>query len=176
MRATTKATTPRVIPTRYKGIKFRSRLEARWAVFFDHIGCTWEYEPEWFELSGGGAYLPDFRLDGRVWAEVKPPRGNISKPLAFAAEALIIVLAGPPGTNDNVFRVLGQRYGNPGDGVVTFDEWVSIDCNSDDRFFWFSYCNDTEAVADRFGHTCYHRSKRCAPCAADHANSERFGS
>lgn len=43
------------IPTAYKGIKFRSRLEARWAAMFDLIGWKWEYEP--VDLAG---YIPDF--------------------------------------------------------------------------------------------------------------------
>ena len=38
------------IPTRYKGYHFRSRLEARWAVFFDYLGLDWEYEPEGYEI------------------------------------------------------------------------------------------------------------------------------
>lgn len=50
------------IETEYKGYRFRSRLEARWAVFFDAIGAEWEYEPEGFELSDGTKYLPDFLL------------------------------------------------------------------------------------------------------------------
>lgn len=49
----------RAIETRYKGYRFRSRLEARWAVFFDALGLRWEYEPEGFELPSG-RYLPDF--------------------------------------------------------------------------------------------------------------------
>jgi hypothetical protein len=57
-------------PTKYRGIMFRSQLEATWAAFFDQIGWPWEYEP--FELSG---WLPDFLLRGRgrdVLVEVKP--------------------------------------------------------------------------------------------------------
>lgn len=50
------------IETIYKGYRFRSRLEARWAVFFDSLGVKYEYEPEGFELPGVGAYLPDFRV------------------------------------------------------------------------------------------------------------------
>jgi len=38
------------IETRYKGYRFRSRLEARWAVFFDALGVIWEYEKEGFEV------------------------------------------------------------------------------------------------------------------------------
>ncbi len=63
------------IQTRYKGYHFRSRLEARWAVFFDALGMSWEYEPQGFDL-GGTHYLPDFRIssdDGLVrWYEIKP--------------------------------------------------------------------------------------------------------
>lgn len=63
----------RAISTRYKGYNFRSRLEARWAVFFDHLGIRWDYEPEGFELGNGLRYLPDFWLpDWKVWVEIKP--------------------------------------------------------------------------------------------------------
>ena len=65
------------IQTEYKGYKFRSRLEAKWAVFFDALGLDWEYEPEGFELSDGRYYLPDFLIcnDGRcAWYEVKPTK------------------------------------------------------------------------------------------------------
>ncbi|MGI4260857.1 hypothetical protein ACR2VJ_27600 [Klebsiella pneumoniae] len=60
------------IETHYKGYRFRSRLEARWAVFFDHLGLSWEYEPEGFDLGDGVWYLPDFKVCGAVWVEVKP--------------------------------------------------------------------------------------------------------
>lgn len=39
------------IETLYKGYRFRSRLEARWAVFFDALGLKWEYEKEGFDLT-----------------------------------------------------------------------------------------------------------------------------
>lgn len=54
------------IETEYKGYRFRSRLEARWAVFFDACGVKWEYEPEGFDLGDGIKYLPDFRLHGVI--------------------------------------------------------------------------------------------------------------
>lgn len=52
----------KAIQTEYKGYKFRSRLEARWAVFLDALGAKWEYEPEGYDLGNGMSYLPDFRL------------------------------------------------------------------------------------------------------------------
>lgn len=59
------------IETVYAGHKFRSRLEARWAVFFDKLNIRWQYEPQGFEADGQ-RYLPDFFLpDAGIWAEVK---------------------------------------------------------------------------------------------------------
>lgn len=52
----------KAIQTEYKGYRFRSRLEARWAVFFDTLGVKWEYEPEGYDLGNGVYYLPDFLL------------------------------------------------------------------------------------------------------------------
>jgi hypothetical protein len=63
------------IQTRYAGYLFRSRLEARWAVFFDALGLRWEYEPEGFVLPSGEKYLPDFCIHlrhGPLWIEIKP--------------------------------------------------------------------------------------------------------
>jgi hypothetical protein len=41
----------KAIETSYKGYRFRSRLEARWAIYFDAIGIPWQYEPEGFDLT-----------------------------------------------------------------------------------------------------------------------------
>lgn len=53
------------IKTVYKGVEFRSMLEARWAVYFDLLGeaterFSWCYEPGGFQLKDGSWYLPDF--------------------------------------------------------------------------------------------------------------------
>jgi hypothetical protein len=60
----------KAIPTTYAGVNFRSRLEARWAAFFDLCGWKWDYEP--FDLDG---WTPDFLIKTRiadVLVEVKP--------------------------------------------------------------------------------------------------------
>lgn len=49
------------IETEYRGYKFRSRTEARWAVLFDNLGIEWVYEPEGI-MTDGIYYLPDFYL------------------------------------------------------------------------------------------------------------------
>lgn len=59
------------IETVYNGYRFRSRLEARWAVFFDALGIPYEYEKEGFDLDGT-CYLPDFWLPEQdCWVEIK---------------------------------------------------------------------------------------------------------
>lgn len=55
--------------TEYNNVIFRSRLEAKWAAFFDLLKWQWEYEP--FDLQG---YIPDFVLKfyKPLLVEVKP--------------------------------------------------------------------------------------------------------
>lgn len=60
----------KAIETRYKGHRFRSRLEARWAVFFQAAGIKWIYEQEGFVVNGK-PYLPDFYLPGLGYFEVR---------------------------------------------------------------------------------------------------------
>lgn len=61
----------KAIETRYAGCRFRSRLEARWAVFFDQLQIKWEYEPQGYVVDGT-PYLPDFWLpESATWVEVK---------------------------------------------------------------------------------------------------------
>lgn len=50
------------IPTVYNGYRFRSRTEARWAVFLDMLSIRWEYEAEGYQFGNGVRYLPDFWL------------------------------------------------------------------------------------------------------------------
>lgn len=60
------------IETIYKGYRMRSRLEARWGIFFDALDIKWEYEKEGFKLREGIQYLPDFWLpELKYWIEIK---------------------------------------------------------------------------------------------------------
>lgn len=74
----------KAIPTKYEGVQFRSRLEARWAAFFDQCKWNWDYEP--IDLDG---WAPDFVLHTphcSVYAEVKPEdaHGSMFHAPAFA--------------------------------------------------------------------------------------------
>lgn len=84
----------KAIETKYKGYRFRSRLEARWAVFFDALGIKWEYEPEGYDLGEAGWYLPDFMIyignnSAPVWFEVKGKKATKDdiKKLEFLCDA-----------------------------------------------------------------------------------------
>ena len=60
------------IETKYAGRYFRSRLEARWAIWFDVMNIRWEYENQGFSI-GDDRYLPDFELpDFNCYVEIKP--------------------------------------------------------------------------------------------------------
>jgi hypothetical protein len=66
------------IPTRFNGHHFRSRLEARWAVFYSELGLSYEYEPQGYDLGPDvGPYLPDFYIPKQSgfrggYIEIKP--------------------------------------------------------------------------------------------------------
>ncbi len=70
----TQQQTIKAIETFYNGHRFRSRVEARWAVFFDNAGIQYSYEYEGFDLNGIW-YLPDFQFrymcGCHVYVEIK---------------------------------------------------------------------------------------------------------
>ena len=93
--------------TLYKDILFRSKLEAKWAVFFDNVGIAYEYEPEWDQVDIGIGYIhykPDFYLpDLDLWIEVKPVTfknmryGDVKKAEGWARDYEgLLVLVGQP--------------------------------------------------------------------------------
>ncbi len=99
--------TIKAIETSYKGYRFRSRLEARWAIFFDAMGFLWEYEKEGYSLPSG-PYLPDFFVtvptqrkgNNQCWVEVKgmTPTGaekQLVSELAEATRLRTVILFGP---------------------------------------------------------------------------------
>jgi len=89
------------IQTSYKGYRFRSRLEARWAVFLDALNAKWSYEKQGFNLDGT-LYLPDFWVeDWSVWIEIKgkTPSDEENRKcdlLASASGKNVLLLSGDP--------------------------------------------------------------------------------
>lgn len=113
----------KAIETEYKGYRFRSRTEARWAVFFDSLGIAWEYEKEGYDLGEAGWYLPDFWLpEWECFVEIKPTmpeNGEAGLKLALLANGLHksadkhhrkehYLLCGSPGIPKIAFNANGQ--------------------------------------------------------------------
>lgn len=89
--------TIQAIPTEYAGCRFRSRTEARWAVFLDALDIPWDYEVQGFRTPAGG-YLPDFYLpDLDLFLEIKGPRpSDVELAKCQAIGNLIILVGGVP--------------------------------------------------------------------------------
>lgn len=147
MHCNMKATDIQAKPTTYAHVKFRSRLEATWAVFFDALSLEWEYEPKRARVTGV-YYQPDFLIRNlpfivptkgkkrRVWVidggqvlEVKPADKDLSTAEMAKIKAYVyntnwnglIVLRGAPGA------VEATHYKLHGDSVeatrVQFGAW-----------------------------------------------------
>ena len=102
----------KAIETVYKGYRFRSRLEARWAVFFDALGIKWEYEKEGYDFNGTH-YLPDFYLPHcRLWLETKPSSffDRSVTPYEVVLDATIKLTLLQKATGENVAMIVGQPY------------------------------------------------------------------
>ncbi len=164
------------LETRYAGCRFRSRLEARWAVFFDQAGVRWQYEPEAFGLPAG-AYLPDFflpdlrsRCDSGVvrrrglWVEVKPFY-DVHDPrfasLAIETGVRVAVLDEPP-TPETV------SAWNP-DGSETNRWHCYYPDGVNDSYHAWCACAECGAIGFEFEG----RSGRIPCCAANPANTKR---
>ena len=101
----------KALETHYNGYKFRSRLEARWAVFFDQCGIEYDYEVQGF-ITSKGPYLPDFylpNLHGGLWIEIKPIHedGEAEDKLSDVAaitEKAGLLLSGDPLDNVNAYH------------------------------------------------------------------------
>lgn len=111
--------TIKAIRTTYKGIEFRSRTEARWALYFDELGIPWEYEREGYELAAGW-YVPDFWLPRQeIWWEVKGQHPT-EKEIAMAHE-----LAAVEGHNVYI-AVGGPSEQANSDGAFVLDEHPGV--------------------------------------------------
>lgn len=120
------------IETFYNGHLFRSRMEARWAVFFDFLKVPYVYEREGFDLGSAGWYLPDFWLPEQdVWLEIKPDaptKEEIKKALGLAERTGKLVLVFydcKPATCLGFDRFInyGRYYAPDGtwDGLIEFN-------------------------------------------------------
>lgn len=148
----------KAIETVYRGTLFRSRLEARWAEFFDHIGVVWQYEPEGY-THGDIRYLPDFWLalvrsrgaGGGVFFEVKassPTEGERHKARMLAQGSARPV-------------IIATRSPDPRD-VESLDEYIWLDrCEQVDTGLQFARCDNCGQCDIGF----YASDEPACPCA-----------
>lgn len=117
------------IETVYNDYRFRSRLEARWAVFFDQIGVEYQYEPEGFKLSDGTYYLPDFYLPYfKCYVEIKPKGLNTYEEaknkcitlFGDLKDQITMLCIGDP--MDNNMRIFCNDSSDSGAGIM-YDGW-----------------------------------------------------
>jgi hypothetical protein len=116
------------IPTSYKGISFRSKLEADWARWFDAHQMRWVYESEGFDLGDGIWYMPDFWLPAlRTIVEVKGILDDLDRAKLFrftciAAEHNIMVALAQAPVGENYQLCLPSPQSVCGDGCE-LNEW-----------------------------------------------------
>lgn len=117
--------TQRAIETRFDGVLFRSRTEARWAAFFKRLGVSFEYEPHRFDLGSGSGlvYTPDFFLSTvNCYAEVKPTvftRDERTKAILLSrvTRSSVILLTGLPDY---------RPYETVSDGQDPESDWIIL--------------------------------------------------
>jgi len=104
-------TTIQAIPTRFDGRYFRSRLEARWAAYFNALDIRYDYEPEGFQADGL-RYLPDFWLPKiGLFAEIKPADftwDQIQKAMILPHDCILI--SGAPNRDVALFPTTDFEY------------------------------------------------------------------
>lgn len=133
------------IPTWYDGVHFRSRTEARYAVFFRSLDIKWDYEVQGFDADGTW-YLPDFVTFpalGMLWIEVKgsweQDQPGITRSRKFALwrtqPSRHAIVAGLPAEgNPALTRGGSEDAENPGDGPWEDDSQEWRPCPSGQHF------------------------------------------
>lgn len=115
----------KAIETVYNGYRFRSRLEARWAIFFDAAGIEYQYEPEGFEIEcqcygDSDKYLPDFYLpEFDVYAEVKGSDEQLKADIGKLMD--VIDFHATPISNKGLIILGDIPYTDDGDLIPTFN-------------------------------------------------------
>lgn len=71
------------LETRYAGYRFRSRTEARWAVFLTRLGLDWNYEEQGFMVAWSGQIIRTPNGAGDAWPPVARPPGYVERPTRY---------------------------------------------------------------------------------------------
>lgn len=172
----------RGIPTMYSGVQFRSRIEARWAAFFDALKWDWDYEP--IDLDG---YIPDFVLPFQKAPLLVEVKSALHLPYelydhkekvmrsGWGGEALVVGgrLGALAGGGDMLCGIFGSRESIPAGssshcrgGRTSLDselEWLW----DDGLLFWCVPCRGASIAQ-------YNSSWRCRRCGIDDGEHRGF--
>lgn len=134
----------KIIETEYKGTIYRSRTEARWAVFMTALNFPFVYEPECFDLGKDGWYVPDFWLPSiDSFMEVKPEimvEGRESPTLALCRE-----------TKKDVYVFFGQpKMPDFGESHCIDNAIKHFGEGGEDYSYWFCCCPHCKQVGIEF--------------------------
>ena len=120
----------RAIPIEYNGIRYRSLLEAKWALFFDILGVEFLYECDKYKL-GDISYIPDFYIPHLgIFIEIKgttPKRIECEKAYRLAhlekKDVFIIHSNFPRGSTRKHIRYFGhsnaRKMGGRGEYAIS---------------------------------------------------------
>ncbi|WCM94080.1 hypothetical protein M5C99_04930 [Acidovorax sp. NCPPB 2350] len=160
------------IETRYQGFRFRSRAEARWAVFLDALQIPWTYEIEGFNLDGT-RYLPDFWVKGwNLWIEVKgpaPTADEIEKChlLALSSGKRVLLLSGEPWIQGDRPLYDIMMFSHPEDARHMTSGWEFGEGRRNADEIWL--------LSDEFGawalNPIHHERDEGYPLCGDHAGN-----
>ncbi len=140
------------IPTEFAGIAYRSRTEARWAVFFTENNIPFSYETEGFEIDGL-RYVPDFWLPfAKCWFEVKPfdplpIEQEKALRLAWATGKMVFLAPGAPAEDIglHVYSPSGKRQSD-WRFVYAHDDGIGYICDNDWNYSLKVKIRPTEAA------------------------------
>lgn len=169
----------KAIETQYKGYRFRSRLEARWAVFFDTLGVKWEYEKEGYNLDGEGYYLPDFYLPNvslrtiapqseqstGIWIEIKGVAANSQEKrlcwaLAKHTQKPVLLCVGLPSNPNSAEYNYDNFQQFAVDYLASGGEWW-------DNYMVFLQCINCHGVKVEYMEGNYYECEKCKVVASD---------
>lgn len=136
------------IQTTVDGVRYRSRTEARWAIFFSALNLTFSYEPQRLRLSSGETYLPDFYIrEFSAWFEVKAANDAIvtnesARARRLAAdhpEQRVWLAVGPPSeTTANILPLNEWELQTPIEQILGLLEnrYRFLQDRRDDEIYW----------------------------------------
>jgi hypothetical protein len=179
---------PVAIPTLYNGVRYRSRTEARWAVFFTHLKLSFEWEPEGYDL-GAVRYLPDFLVHSwGIYVEVKginptPLEMQKARLLCQASGKGVWIVVGQPAQQHGYFFAPQTNLSRPAISYINrcrrcaslvLNHWNP---NEDLPEEWGTHplglCGNALVCSDRMG--VPEITDHILKSAVDAARNERFG-